>query len=315
MATGTGHTAFAIAPHVRKVIASDLTPKMLEEAGALGLKLGVPNVELRVDDVHSLPDADGAFQLVTCRRAAHHFSQIDGALDEMRRVLVPGGRLVIDDRSIPEHDTVDPIMNALDRLHDGSHVREYRPGEWRTMLEGHGFRVDAVETYQRHRPLRALTHDVFGLNLTSAIILTSVDLAAAKCQFLVANFVHKCFDTRLKRFERCKKRGMRGIEVPPSANLPLSSAEDIELCLGFDPAPRFLIAKFCNEKLLIKIQRKCSGNLDRFAGCGAPATDEDLRMCLDTFAKCRACLAVNEADALAIDCDLADDGNANSSCL
>ncbi len=75
-----------------------------------------------------------------------------------------------------------------------------------------------------------------------------------------------------------------------------------------------MIAKFCNDKLLTKIQTKCPGNLDKFAGCGAPATDEDLRTCLDTFTKCRACLAVNEADALTIDCDLADDGNANSSC-
>ena len=160
VATGTGHTAFAIAPHVRRVIASDLTPEMLEEAEALRLKHGIPNVELRVDDVHSLPDADGTLQLVTCRRAAHHFSRIHVALDELRRVLVLGGRLVIDDRSVPEHDSVDPIMNELDRLHDESHVREYRPSEWLEMLKRHGFRIDAVETYQRHRPLTALTHDV-----------------------------------------------------------------------------------------------------------------------------------------------------------
>jgi ubiquinone/menaquinone biosynthesis C-methylase UbiE len=35
VATGTGHTAFAFAPQVREVIATDLTPEMLSEGGRL----------------------------------------------------------------------------------------------------------------------------------------------------------------------------------------------------------------------------------------------------------------------------------------
>ena len=160
IATGTGHTALALAPHVGSVIGTDLTPEMLAEAEQLRVRRGVTNVEFRVADVHALPFADGTFHLVTCRRAAHHFSKIAMALREMHRVLRPGGRLVIDDRSVPEDDFVDRTMNELDRLHDASHVRQYRPSEWQRLLADAGFIIEAMEPYQKHRPLSALTAGV-----------------------------------------------------------------------------------------------------------------------------------------------------------
>ena len=67
------------------------------------------------------------------------------------------GRLVVDDRSVPDNDAVDALMNRLDCLHDVSHVRQYRPSEWRQLLEGAGLRVQAVEPYVVHRPLTSLT--------------------------------------------------------------------------------------------------------------------------------------------------------------
>jgi ubiquinone/menaquinone biosynthesis C-methylase UbiE len=160
VATGTGHTAFALAPLVRAVVGIDLTPEMLEEARHLQTARAIANVSFQVADVHHLPFADGAFDLVTCRRAAHHFSNIGAALREIRRVLRPGGRLVVDDRSVPEDDEVDTLMNQLDLYHDASHVREYRPSAWQQMVQEAGFVVEAVEPYTRHRPLRSLTEGV-----------------------------------------------------------------------------------------------------------------------------------------------------------
>jgi len=160
IATGTGHTAFALAGHVRSVIGTDLTPEMLLEAGRLRAARGIGNVRFLLADVHTLPCPAETFQLITCRRAAHHFSDIRRALHEIARVLRPGGRLVVDDRSVPEDDFVDVCMNRLDRFHDPSHVRQYRPSEWQDLLQGQGFRVETVERYTRHRPLTALTTDV-----------------------------------------------------------------------------------------------------------------------------------------------------------
>lgn len=158
--TGTGHTALALAPHVKSVVAADLTPEMLDEGRKLAAAKKLANVTFQIADAHALPFPDGSFELVTCRRAAHHFSKIDTALAEMKRVLVPGGRLVIDDRSVAEDDFIDRAMNLLDTYHDPSHIREYRPSEWAALLTRHGFAVDAVQPYELHRPLTSLTRDV-----------------------------------------------------------------------------------------------------------------------------------------------------------
>lgn len=165
IATGTGHTAFALAPHVACVVGVDLTPEMLAEAERLQAERAVANVKFRVADVHHLPFETACFDLITCRRAAHHFSNIAEAMGEMRRVLRVGGRLVIDDRSVPDDDFVDACMNQLDRYDDESHIREYRPDEWRQMLETGSFLVDTVEPYTKHRPLTSLTDGVSPENL------------------------------------------------------------------------------------------------------------------------------------------------------
>ncbi|MFC2099599.1 class I SAM-dependent methyltransferase [Candidatus Bipolaricaulota bacterium] len=159
--TGTGHTALAFAPHVRDVVGLDLTEEMLREARKLALERGVDNVTFHAADVHRLPrDLEGSFDLVTCRRAAHHFSDIDRALAEMVRMLRPGGMLLIDDRSVPEDDWIDETMHRLDCLHDGSHVRQYRASRWIALLENAGLFVEAVEPYTKHRPVTALTDRV-----------------------------------------------------------------------------------------------------------------------------------------------------------
>jgi ubiquinone/menaquinone biosynthesis C-methylase UbiE len=158
--TGTGHTALVLAPHAGGVVGLDLTPEMLAEAEALRRQGGLDNVRWVLGDVADLPWDSDSFDVVACRRAAHHFTDMPRAMSEMRRVLRAGGRLVVDDRTVPDDPALDALFNTLDSLHDHSHMREYSPAEWTTFCEGVGLVVDTVEVYIRHRPITSLTEGV-----------------------------------------------------------------------------------------------------------------------------------------------------------
>ncbi len=75
-----------------EVIGIDFAPEMIRHARA---KNYGPNARFQVADVMALPFADESFDQVFCNGALPHFSNIPGALQEMRRVLRTGGRLVI----------------------------------------------------------------------------------------------------------------------------------------------------------------------------------------------------------------------------
>src|SRR6266566_3670870 len=76
IATGGGHTALAVAPHVARIVVTDLTPRMLEKAREFLLAQGVTNAEFQVADAEQLPFAGASFDRVTCRIAAHHFPNV-----------------------------------------------------------------------------------------------------------------------------------------------------------------------------------------------------------------------------------------------
>src|ERR1035437_6567224 len=65
IATGTGHTALALAPYVTSVVGIDLTPEMLSEAERLRARHAAGNVVFQQGDVHHLPFGDASFDLVT----------------------------------------------------------------------------------------------------------------------------------------------------------------------------------------------------------------------------------------------------------
>jgi SAM-dependent methyltransferase len=143
--TGAGHTALAFAPAVARVVALDLTPEMLAEVRRNAARLGIRNVRVQRGAAEALPFAGASFTLVTCRMTTHHFAALDAAVGEMARVLAPGGRVLIVDTMVPEDAELDRQINEIEWLRDPSHVRNYRPSEWRAMLAAAGLRVVEAE--------------------------------------------------------------------------------------------------------------------------------------------------------------------------
>lgn len=152
IATGGGHTALKFAPHVREVIASDLTPRMLERAERFIVgERGVNNVRFQQADAEDLPfDAD-QFDLATCRIAPHHFPDAPSFLSECARVLKAGGMLLLQDHLLPEDEEAARYIDAFERRRDPSHNRAYSEREWKALLADAGFTVETVEQYiKRH---------------------------------------------------------------------------------------------------------------------------------------------------------------------
>jgi SAM-dependent methyltransferase len=96
LASGAGEPALTLARRVGpsgRVVATDLSPGWLAiiEDAALSECLG--NIELSVADAHALPFADASFDRVTSRLGVMFFADLQRALAECRRVLVPDGRI------------------------------------------------------------------------------------------------------------------------------------------------------------------------------------------------------------------------------
>jgi ubiquinone/menaquinone biosynthesis C-methylase UbiE len=140
VATGTGNTALALAPHLEAVVGLDLTPEMLAEAQRLADERSLSNVAWVRGDACRLPFGDAAFDLYTVRAAPHHFHDLEAALTEAVRVLRQGGRACFVDCSPPEASR--DLLHAVEVGRDSSHVRSLTLDEWTARLQAAGLEVE-----------------------------------------------------------------------------------------------------------------------------------------------------------------------------
>jgi SAM-dependent methyltransferase len=132
VATGGGHVARRLRERGATVVTVDPAPGMRADTTAFA---------------EDLPFADASFDVVACRIAAHHFSDVNAAIREMARVA--SDKVVIEDIVF-----FDESSEEAERLRDPSHVRCYSQPEWEVMLDAAGLRVDAIERFDRRVPLQ-----------------------------------------------------------------------------------------------------------------------------------------------------------------
>jgi len=168
LGAGTGLLALTLAPRVRELVAVDISERMLERLDDAAIADGVHNVEVVVADLRRLPLDDESATLVVSNYAFHHLHDTgkELALAEARRILRPGGRLVICDMmfslSLERRDRrlVAEKLAALLKLGPGGVVRIFRnagrliagrweqpatPETWEQMLAARGFENVRIE--------------------------------------------------------------------------------------------------------------------------------------------------------------------------
>jgi ubiquinone/menaquinone biosynthesis C-methylase UbiE len=168
LGAGTGLLTLALAPRVREVVAVDISERMLERLDDLAIADGVHNVDTVVADLRRLPLEDESATLVVSNYAFHHLDDLgkELALAEARRILRPGGRLVICDMmfsiSLDRRDrrlvwekvtallrrgpagAVRILRNAA-RLIAGRWEQPAPPTRWEEMLLARGFEQVRIE--------------------------------------------------------------------------------------------------------------------------------------------------------------------------
>jgi phosphatidylethanolamine/phosphatidyl-N-methylethanolamine N-methyltransferase len=95
VAAGTGLVTVAIAPRVREVIATDYSESMIGELRRRVAEAGLLNVTCSQGDVYALPYGPGTFDLVVAANVLHLLPDLPRALEVLRGLLRPGGRLVV----------------------------------------------------------------------------------------------------------------------------------------------------------------------------------------------------------------------------
>lgn len=133
--TGTGHTAAQLALSAKKVYGLDPAEGMRQAAQEMYGHLG--NLELVPGTSEETGFPNDTFDIVTARHTLHHHPSMPRTLAELRRILKPGGRLVIVDEISPVED-LDTWYHTLEVTRDPTHVRAYTMDEWRTFIRDAG---------------------------------------------------------------------------------------------------------------------------------------------------------------------------------
>jgi len=117
VASGPGYLAIELAklgPY--RITGLDISRSFVRIASAAAARAGV-DVNFRLGDAAAMPFPENTFDFVVCRAAFKNFSDPDGALREMHRVLKPGGSALIIDMRRDASD--EAIKATVEEMHLG----------------------------------------------------------------------------------------------------------------------------------------------------------------------------------------------------
>ncbi len=113
MATGTGDLAIELLKlHPEKIIGIDLSANMLARGKAKIEKLKVGDqIELIQGDAEKIDFKDNTFDAITVAFGVRNYENLEKGLQEMQRVLKPGGKLMILEFSKPKKFPMKQLFN------------------------------------------------------------------------------------------------------------------------------------------------------------------------------------------------------------
>lgn len=145
VAAGTGLITAAVAPHVGELIATDYAAEMVKQLEARIQAAGLANVRCEQADLCRLRFDDASLDAVFAANVLHLVPDLDGALASLRRVLVPGGVLVVP-TYLHNETVVAKVLSRLFGLTGFPGRRRFTSTTLRSAIEAAGFKVVQAET-------------------------------------------------------------------------------------------------------------------------------------------------------------------------
>lgn len=119
IATGTGDFAILSAHrlHPQSIIGADISEGMMDVGREKVKKQGLEHIiSFRHEDCCALTFADDTFDAVTVAYGVRNFEDLDQGLREIRRVLKPGGHLLIVELSSPHRFPMKQLFSVYARI-------------------------------------------------------------------------------------------------------------------------------------------------------------------------------------------------------
>jgi SAM-dependent methyltransferase len=144
---GAGNFLSLFRGHAARLIGIDIVEAMLRK----GVE-DAPDLAAVVGDAYRLPLRSHSVDLVASAQALHHIHRPVPVLDEMRRVMGPGGRALLVDQVSTESFEETAMRHELEIVRDPSHAATRPPSALRIMVRAAGFEIvdeRIVEAEQR----------------------------------------------------------------------------------------------------------------------------------------------------------------------
>lgn len=145
--TGAGRLALLVAEDgASEVVGVDVSPAMLEMAEYFRLSTPSPaahRVSFRLAAAHRMPFRNESFDAIICRLVLHHSHKPDRILQELLRLLKPGGIFVFADLLGPDDPVKRATQNTIEARRNPSHVVAQSVEQYRKLLISVGFTIEA----------------------------------------------------------------------------------------------------------------------------------------------------------------------------
>jgi broad specificity phosphatase PhoE/ubiquinone/menaquinone biosynthesis C-methylase UbiE len=148
---GAGDVGLAFAPYAGRVIGLDITSAMLERAELARIARGVGNLDLMWAEATELPIDDSFADIVTARDLLHLLNDPAAFAVEARRVLKPGGILLLDEMVCNPDPVTRATRETIEARRNPSFRRLLSRDEIARLLMSTGYSVEQSETYEVRR--------------------------------------------------------------------------------------------------------------------------------------------------------------------